>query len=47
VGNKVTQDWFIIKIKTSDMDGTVNSNIPNNAAYFGDRTGDGKTHWEL
>lgn len=40
VGNKVTQDWFIIKIKTSDMDGTVNSNIPNNAAYFGDRTGD-------
>ncbi len=36
----LTQDWFLIRIKTSDMDGTLNSNLPETAAYFGDRTGD-------
>ncbi len=40
MGNTVTQDLFIIKIKTSHMDGTLNLNIPENAAYFGDRSGD-------
>lgn len=41
VSNKLSSDWFIIKVKTSDMvSGTVPSSIPESAGYFGDRTGD-------
>jgi hypothetical protein len=40
VGNKMSDDWFLIKVKTADMvSGSVPTTIPESAGYFGDRSG--------